>query len=143
MAKLTIRISNSAAVQIHRDANKANRLVYVAMANKKMKYPHGQSKIGYIGTTKVGADRIAASAAAKSKELLSVHGVKTLSFFVVTCTGKQKVDSWRKLERGLLLVFRETYGLVPRSNSHGKSMKWTDELKYFTRDRLKTVIDKY
>lgn len=130
-------------MQIHRPAVAAERLVYIAVANKKFNYTHGRSRIGYIGTTEKGADRIAQSAAQKSRELLKKHGVKSLEFFPVTCKPLQKVKTWRKLERGLLLRFREMHGVVPTCNHQGSKMKWTDEKDYFSADDLEAVIKKY
>ena len=141
--KLTISISSKPAVTIHRRANTNKRLVYVAVANKPHKYIHGRSHVLYIGSTKKGASRIAASAAAKARELLTAFGVKELQFFTVSCRERQHVRTWMKLERGLLLVFREKFGTVPIGNTHGKKMKFTDEMKFFTRGRLSAVLDRY
>lgn len=50
---------------------------------------------------------------------------------------------WRKLERGLMLAFRERYGQIPKHNSQGDRFKWTDELSYFTRSYLDKVIAQF
>jgi hypothetical protein len=55
---------------INRIAFKDNKFVYVARANKKIKYPWGRSCIAYIGTTKKGARRIASSAVWKGADIL-------------------------------------------------------------------------
>jgi hypothetical protein len=143
VAKLTVKSPKSPAVTITREAVKSDKLVYIAVANKPLAYQHGKSRIAYIGTTKNGAHRMAASAAAKAKDMLGLHGVKQLEFFSVTCKSRQNVQTWRKLERGLLLAFKFTFGEVPTCNSQGKNMKWTDELKYFSRQRLEGVIAQY
>src|SRR5688572_14888607 len=100
MAKLTVKSSSSPAVTITREAVKSDKLVYIAVANKPLRYLHGRSRIAYIGTTKTGAHRMAASAAAKAQEMLDLHGVKQLEFYTVTCKSRQNVQTWRKLERG-------------------------------------------
>lgn len=141
--KLGIRVAGKPAVVINRNAVKKDRLVYIAVANKRSKYRHGRSRIVYIGTTKAGASRIAATAAGKAKELLELHGVTHLEFYVVSCLPRQKVQTWRKMERGLLLCFRERFGEIPKCNRQGKRMKWRDELKYFTEARLRSIIEKY
>ena len=141
--KLTIKTSKRSAITITRSAIKADHLVYVAVANKKLKYPHGGSRIAYIGTTKAGAKRIANSAAYRAPQLLALHGVSELSFFVITCAPRQAVETWRKLEVGLILTFKHTYGEPPKCNTKGKNQKWKDELEYFTRIRLEGVIEKY
>ena len=89
------------------------------------------------------ASRIAASAASKANEMLALHGVRELEFYVVTCKPRKHVKTWTKLERALILTFREKFGEVPKCNQHGKQMKWTDELKYFTTARLRTVVEKF
>lgn len=143
MPKLTIQTTNSHAVTITRNALKAEKLVYLAAANKKLKYPHGSSRIAYIGTTKSGASRISQSAATKAEALLQLHGVSSLTFFVVTCASRSKVKTWKKLEMALLLTFREKFGAVPKGNVQGKNMRWSDQLSYFTRPRLESVIKRY
>jgi hypothetical protein len=140
---LTVQTTPEPAVTITRQATKATELVYIAVANKAIKYPTGQSKIVYIGTTKNGAERIAASAAAKAKAMLGIHGVTHLEFFVVTSTSQAGVKTWLKLEHGLILVFREKFGAQPQCNVVGKKLKWKDELTYFNRSRLDGVVDKY
>jgi hypothetical protein len=120
LKKLTLSISSKPAVIIHRRANANKRLVYVAVANKPHRYRYGRSHILYIGSTKKGASRVAASAAATAQDLFTEHGVKELQFFTVSCRERQHVKTWMKLERDLLLTFRETFGDVPIGNTHGK-----------------------
>ena len=141
--KLAIKTAAKPALVISRPAFDADRLVYIAVANKALKYPHGKSCVAYIGTTQAGASRIASSAAYRAKDLLALHGVSSLSFFVVTCTSRKGVKSWRKLETGLLLAFKHMYGQVPKCNVKGKNQKWSDELEYFTRARLENVLRKH
>lgn len=141
--KLTVQASEQPALIITRSAVTADRLVYIAVANKKLKYPHGTSCIAYIGTTEAGASRIASSAAYRATQLLAIHGVSKLSFFVITCTARQSVKTWRKLEVGLILTFKHAYGEPPKCNKKGRNQKWKDEREYFTRNRLESVIEKY
>jgi len=141
--KLTIQTSKRYAIKISRSAFKADRLVYAAVANTKLKYPHGKSRIVYIGTTKAGARRIASSAAYRAPQLLELHGVSELSFFIITCTTRQAVKTWQKLEAGLIIAFKHMYGDLPKCNTKGKNQKWKDELDYFTKNRLEAVIKHY
>src|SRR5690348_927926 len=106
MSVLTVKSPKSPSVTITREAVKSEKLVYIAVANKKLSYPNGKSKVAYIGTTKNGAHRMAASAASKAIEMLELRGIRTLEFFAVTCKSRQKVQTWKKLERALLLTFR-------------------------------------
>lgn len=140
---LTIQTSSLPAVTVSRPALKAKELVYIAVANKPIKYSNGKSRIVYIGTTAAGVDRIAVSAANKAGMLLGHHGITSLEFFVVTSSSKSGTKTWRKLERGLLLAFKDVYGEPPTCNTAGKRMKWTDETDYFSNYRLTSIIEKY
>jgi hypothetical protein len=115
--------------------------VYVAQANKKLAYPLGRSKIAYIGTTKKGARRIASSAVWKGEDLLYEYGIKHLELYIVTCRKIQSVETWRKLERALLIRFRERFGKVPRANKVGNKMRIRDEQKYFSQNKLDKILD--
>jgi hypothetical protein len=95
-----------------------------------------RSRVFYIGTTKAGARRIAESAAAQAKKFLGNHGIRQLEFYVVSCTPLQRVRTWTKLERALLLAFRQRYGAVPVGNTQGKHIKIMDEARYFNIDGL-------
>ena len=139
--KLKIRSSKQPAIVINRVAFRDKKLVYVARANKKLKYPWGRSRISYIGTTKRGAHRVASSAVWKGADLLFQYGIKHLELNVVTCQKIPGVESWRKLERALLIRFREIYGEIPRANNAGKKMKWKKEKKYFPERQLEKVIE--
>lgn len=146
MKKLTIKTThkNNPAVTITRNAVRLEKLVYIACANKPFKYHNGgKSRIVYIGTTKSGADRIAQSAAKKAKELLIGFGVTRLDFFTISCGKRKKVQTWRKLERGLILSFKSLFGEPPKANKHGRKMSQTNELNYFTRDRLESIVKMY
>ncbi len=128
-----IKASRKPAITITRQALRAEKLVYLAVANKSRKYPFGyRSPILYIGTTRTGVQRIAQSAAARAQRLLVNHGVSQLQFHVVSCTPLRNVRTWQKLERALLLAFKHTYGSVPVGNTAGKNARWRDELEYFS-----------
>lgn len=143
MPRLTLQKHSKPAVTITRQAVKSAGLVYVAVANKAIKYANGKSRIVYIGTTQGSAGRIAASAASKAKALLGFHGIRHLEFYVVTSSGIGGVKTWKILERGLLIAFRERFGEPPQCNKQGLHTQWTNELEYFTRNGLDGVIMKY
>jgi hypothetical protein len=140
MPKLRIKYDKKPAISIARRAFRKRKLVYLARANKKRKYPWGRSRIVYIGTTRQGAGRIASSAVWKGEDLLFDFGIRHLEFHVVTCASRQSVASWRKLERAMLIRFKETFVAVPRANTVGKHMHWDDEKRLFSTDRLDQVI---
>ena len=111
--RLSIKFSKDAALTITRHALKREKLVYVAVANRAQKYPRDRSPIVYIGTTKNGVGRVAASAAGQARKLLLAHGVKQLHLFVVSCTALRGVETWKKLESGSsrLKIFTGLYRL--------------------------------
>ncbi|MGE3274172.1 MAG: hypothetical protein AB7O67_03605 [Vicinamibacterales bacterium] len=115
--------------------------MYLLVADKKLKYRGGRSRIAYIGTTKRGMSRIAQSVAARAEDILSLRGVQRFHARVVTCKPRQKVRTWHKLERALLIEFKNIFGEVPTCNSHGTKMKETDEFDYFRRAGVRTVIE--
>jgi hypothetical protein len=140
--RLKIKFSNYPSIIINRAAFRDDKLVYIARANKKIGYPlRDRSRIVYIGTTKKGARRIASSAAWKGEELLYDFGMKHLEFNVVTCTRRPGVESWRKLERALIIRFRERFGSPPKANKAGRFWRWKDEKLYFSQDKLDQVIE--
>jgi hypothetical protein len=117
--------------------------VYVARANKKLKYQLRKSSIAYIGTTKNGGNRIAASAAKQANDLLGTHGIKQLTFFVVTCRAQRNVESWKFLERALIIRFRELFGQVPVGNKQFKNAPRGQEFGYFSDSSLDKVLKQY
>ncbi|MGH7217192.1 MAG: hypothetical protein ACREIG_08155 [Nitrospiraceae bacterium] len=139
--KLSVNFRRPAALIINRVAFRDKKLVYVARANKKFRYPWGRSRIVYFGTTKKGARRIAWSAAGKGADVLFNHGVKHLELIVVVCGKTQGIETWKKLERALIIRFREKLGAPPKANATGRNMRWRDERNYFSDKKLDKIID--
>jgi hypothetical protein len=139
--KLSVKYRHQAALIINRVAFGDKKLVYVARANKRFRYPWGRSRIVYFGTTKKGVRRIASSAAWKGEDILFEHGVKHLELIIVVCGKTQGVETWRKLERALIIRFRERLGAPPKANNTGQNMHWRDERNYFTDKNLDKIID--
>lgn len=139
--RASISLKRGNALTLTRVSIGRDKLVYVLLADKKLDYANGRSRIAYIGTTKNGVARIASSAAAKAQSILGRRGIKALEARVVTTHPRQKVAMWRKLERGLILAFKDQFDEPPRWNTHGKRMKWTDEERYFKKTRLATIIE--
>ena len=117
------------------------KLVYVILADTKLNYPGGRSRVAYIGTTKNGISRVANSVAERAPVVLRLRGVESFEVRIVTCRPRQRVKTWLKLERALLLSFRELYGEVPRCNTHGKNIVERDEFRYFARSRLNRILE--
>ncbi|MHB8405613.1 MAG: hypothetical protein ACYDCJ_09340 [Gammaproteobacteria bacterium] len=139
--RLKLSLKRDEALRATRVSVGKNKLVYVLVADKRLKYKDGKSRIAYVGTTKKGVARIAQSVAARADGILSLHGVRTFHARVVTCKPRRNVETWKKLERALLLKFRELYGEVPKCNSHGKKMKVIDEFRYFGKTGVENVIE--
>lgn len=118
-----------------------NRLVYVLIADKRFSYGKMKSRICYIGTTRQGLARVASSVAHRADNILSESGVREFHARIITCKPRQKVKTWIKLERALLLEFRNKFGSVPICNVHGKGMREIDEFDYFSRSGIRNLIE--
>jgi hypothetical protein len=139
--RLSISLREDPAIHATR-VNLGNlKLVYALVANKRFKYPKGKSRVVYIGTTRKGSSRVAHSVSYLADAVLGMRGVRTMDARIITCRPRQRVRSWLKLERALLITFREMYGQVPHCNSHGRKMKVRDELGYFSPSRLRSVLE--
>jgi hypothetical protein len=138
---LRISLKRHQATTVDRVSVGKRKLAYVICADKKLRYGKKRSKIAYIGTTKNGIDRFAQSAASRSDQVFSLGGVERFTVHVVTCTPRQKVESWHKLERALILTFKKLFGAVPKCNIQGKheNYSWSDEADLVP--RLTTIIE--
>jgi hypothetical protein len=139
--RLIVRLNRKQAMSVTRVSLGNKKLVYVIQAQKRLRYLWGRSRIAYIGTTKNGMARFATSAADKAEEVLGQHGVREMDVRLVICGSRRRVRTWLKLERALLLIFRERYGEVPICNKSGAKIRWTDEESYFSRKRLLSILD--
>lgn len=117
MRKLKVRCPKQPLLTLTRSRQWTDRMVYILAANTYLRYKNGRSRILYIGTTKKGAGRPAASAANKASEVFyKLHGVKTIEVHVATCAGRKKVPTWKRLESSLLDAFRKRYFELPHQN---------------------------
>lgn len=137
---LRIKLHRQPAMEVSRVSIGDNRLVYLVVAEKPLRYRWGRSKIAYIGTTRKGIKRISQSVAARADDILSLHGIRRFQVRIVVCAARKNVKTWVKLERALLLTFREVYGDLPKCNISGKRMRSSDERTYFKRDRLISIL---
>jgi hypothetical protein len=142
LKRLTLSLKREEALRASRVSVGDQKLVYLLVTDKRLNYSKGRSRIAYIGTTKNGVNRIAQSVAARAPDILRLHGVHTFHARVVTCRPRQRVKTWLKLERALILAFRDHFGEVPKCNSHGKKISHADEFdRYFSRSRVSRIID--
>lgn len=140
MRKLKVRPPKQALLTITRSRQWTEKMVYILAADKPHKYRNGRSQILYIGTTKKGAGRPAASAVNKASEAFyKLRGVKTIHVHIVTCAPRKAMQTWRRLESALLDVFRNRYFQLPRYNMVRPST--TEGL--FSTKALAKIIDKF
>src|SRR5438874_458092 len=134
------KVHNTPAITITRTAYAAAELVYIAYANKPLRYHHGDSRIAYIGTTKNGVWRVASSAAWKAGDLFNRKGLHTLEFYIIATPRRGRHATYRKLERALLLRFRERYGSTPAANKQGQRLRWREDDDIFTSATINKIL---
>lgn len=117
MSRLKVKSSKKSLLTLTRSRQWTEKMVYVLAANKSYKYKNGRSRILYIGTTKKGGNRPAASAVNKASEAFyKVRGVRTIDVHIVTCAPRKAMQTWKRLESALLDVFRNKYFQLPKYN---------------------------
>lgn len=131
-------------------ATKAQRLVYLLVANKPLPYDKDYSRIVYVGTTGKGIRRIAASA---SKNIVDagqrLTSIKRLDAYVVWAKSKKGPQTkkgakhWSILERAFLMRFRNMYGSPPLMNGTGQRMKERNEFDVYSRSTIDRIILRY
>lgn len=141
LRRIKLRLNRDPAMHATRVSIGKSKLVYILVADKKLKYAEGKSRIAYIGTTRKGGARIAQSVAARADDILGIRGVRAFSARVITCRARRNVRTWHYLERALLIKFKEIFGEVPACNSHGSNMKRGKEFSYFADHGLEQVIE--
>lgn len=118
-----------------------DRLVYVMVADQKMKYANGRSRIVYIGTTRNGVFRLTSSIAERAEDILLEHGVESFDVRVVTCHPRQGVKMWHRLEQAMLVVFREQYGESPLCNNDNAGKNAGRVFDFFARARIERILE--
>jgi hypothetical protein len=117
MQRLKIKISKMSLLTVTRSPQWNDKMVYILAANKYIEYQNGRSRIIYIGTTKKGAGRPAASAVNKASQVFGkLHGVKTIEVHIATCRPRKAMQTWKYLESALLDTFRNRHFELPRYN---------------------------
>jgi flavin-binding protein dodecin len=140
MHKLKVRASKKSLLTLMRSHQWVDKMVYLLAANKSHKYKNGRSRILYIGTTKKGADRPAASAVNKASEAFyELRGVRTIDVHIVTCSPRKAMQTWKRLESALLDVFRDEYFELPKYNK----VRPTLRVGLFSRPALEKIISKF
>jgi hypothetical protein len=139
--RLQVSLKTAPAMTVRRVALEHERLVYVICADRKLRYTNGlYSHIAYIGTTKKGLARVAGSAAYRAEDILWSHGVQSFDIRLVTCRGRNGIRSWCRLERAMIIAFREMFGEIPLCNTQGSGFEEDREFVTFRRSRIDQVI---
>lgn len=124
MRRLKVRSSKTSLLTVTRSPQWNNKMVYILAANKYQRYANGRSRIIYIGTTKRGAGRPAASAVNKASQVFGkLHGVKTIEVHLATCRPRRAMQTWKYLESSLLDIFRKRYFELPKYNKNRPKSK--------------------
>ena len=140
MRQLKVRSSKTALLTLTRSHQWTDKMVYILAANKAHKYGNGRSRILYIGTTKKGGNRPAASAVNKASEAFyKLRGVKTIDVHIVTCAPRRAMQTWKRLESALLDVFRNKYFELPKYNK----VRPTAREGLFNGDALDKIISEF
>lgn len=141
-ARLRVSLKPSPAITMRRVALEHERLVYVICADRKLKYAGGYSQIAYIGTTRNGVTRVASSAAYRSWDVLWARGVQSFDVRIVTCRQRKGIrrGSWHRLERAMILGFRELFDEIPLCNVQGSGFEEATEFETFKRSRIHQII---
>ena len=139
--RLHMQLARDEAMRVNQASIRRDRLCYVIVADRRLKYTSGRSAIAYIGTTKRGLGRVAGSAAQRAPEVFKLRAVRSFTVRIVSCQGRPNVRTWAKLERAMLLIFKDLYGEIPHCNSHGKGMRERDEFDYFQERRLRRLVE--
>lgn len=138
---MRVSVNRKPAMTVYRNVLKHKKLVYVLAARIPIKYDNGRSRILYIGTTKKGISRIAASVAHRSKTILKQWGVRQLDVHVVSCEKRPGLKSWALLERALVAQFRSLYFEIPLCNIQLKNKRPSKHLdKLFKRRALEKIL---
>jgi len=129
------------AMAVTRLPHGSKKLCYVVTANKIVAYRSGRSKVVYIGATDDGLSRLVGTVAARTEEIFANLDLTHFEAHVVTCKAVPRVETWRKLERALLITFRDLYGEPPLCNRTGGGIQEEDEFSYFTHERIRNVLE--
>lgn len=143
---MPIRISGPKHVMsIMRDALESECMSYIILANRRMQYKNGGSKIIYIGQTMDGIRRVAESTASRT-EIFEQYDVREIKTYIISCEPRQrKEDMWgdaQNLERAMLKVFEDLYGEreTPKLNRQGAGPHAQDALNCFSETRIRQIL---
>ncbi|MBI1955966.1 MAG: hypothetical protein HYS38_06190 [Acidobacteria bacterium] len=141
---MRVNLSSMTAMTVHRRILKKDKVVYLLVGPKRIKYKRGRSRIAYIGTTKKGAKRIASSVAYRAEEILAHWGFRQMDVYIVSCTSVPGLKSWRYLERALLAEFLALYQRLPKCNRQGINLRYDGKLeRLFKRKTIDQILMRF
>lgn len=147
--RINLSLRREPALTVTRSSTRQDILVYVFVADKKIKYAGGRSRIVYIGKTEKGIARVTGSASERAETIFSKQGVYSFAARLVHYPLDQidRRQTWHKeppilLERALLIAFGEMFDANPICNGTGHRMKAkNDEFERFSKKRVKQLIE--
>ena len=119
MRRLKAKCSKKPSLKLLRGRQwEKKKMAYILLADKSYQTTSGlRSRVIYIGTTAKGAGRPAASAVNKASQIFyKDHGVREIDVFIVTCSGRQNMQTWKLLEAALIHTFWNIYHQIPKKN---------------------------
>lgn len=138
------RLHRSPVMVVSRKLLRHQKVVYLLVSKKPIKYKNGRSRIAYVGTTSKGIFRVAASVASRAVATLSGRGLSILEVYLVTCPAKRRVRTWALLEKALLAQFRGSFFELPKCNAQGKNIRWTAAFdRHFTRRGIEKIVAEF
>lgn len=140
MPRLRVSVEGE-AIRATRVLVAAQRVAYVFVASRPIQYRLGRSRVVYVGSSNYGLGRVTASVSDRAPAILGRHGVATFHAYVLTSAPRQRVKTWHKLERALLIRFRERFGEPPLCNAQGTAMRVAGEFDLFSQARIDSIID--
>ncbi len=143
MRRLSVSLKNESAMTISKPAIGLQKLAYILCADQSRRYSNKKSRIVYIGTTKKGANRISASIACKGMEALGKRRIKEVTAHIVQCGCRPGLETWKKLEAALLLVFRREYGENPKLNYQKSNIGIERVRQIFSEEKLRKILATY
>lgn len=139
--RMVVSLKKKPAMTVHRRILEKDKLVYLLVGPKPIKYENGKSKIAYIETTEKGADRMATSAAYRAQEIMEIRGFRSIDVYMASCKSRPGLKTWEYLEDALLAEFRTNYFELPKCNDQGKKLRWTKRLaRLFRRERINKIL---
>ena len=139
--RLNVMVKWPPVVTVTRLASGSPQLCYVVTANRIVAYPSGRSKVVFIGATEEGLSKVVTSVASRADQIFQNHDLTHFEAHVVTCKSVPRVPIWQKLERALLITFRDLYGSAPLCNAFGSGLLAEDEFDYFSKERIENVLE--